>query len=214
VSHGVRSRRLGLPFVVGLTYIVLAFAATATSSASVSVATSVPGCGNQTFQQAFLRWSDPAWYVLTPKGTFESGGSGWALSGGAFVGSGNDPWKVSGPGSHALHLPSGSSAVSAPTCVSLLHPTLRFFARGLSTSTTDVLSVDILYRDASGRIQSLSIGFVAPTGKWAPTAPKALLTNVLSTLSGKHTYVAFRFTPIGATTWYVDDVYVDPWGKG
>ena len=212
MSHGAR-RGVAAP-LAALICLVLALALAAPAGATVSATTSVPGCGKQLFQQAFLRWSDPAWYVLTPSGTFESGASGWTQTGGAFVGSGNDPWKVSGPGSHALHLPSGSSAISAPTCVSLLHPTLRFFARGFSTSTSDVLNVDILYRDATGRIQSLRIGFVAPTGEWAPTSPKPLVTNVLSTLSGKRTYVAFRFTPQGATTWYIDDVYVDPWGKG
>src|SRR5262245_26601218 len=83
----------------------------------VSSATS---CDAQTFEQPFVPWADVASYVIAPNGTFENGSSGWALSGGASVGLGNESYNVHGAGeSRSLSLPSGSSATSASMCVGI-----------------------------------------------------------------------------------------------
>src|SRR3989442_4332881 len=82
-------------------------APTASAGVLVSSATS---CDSQTFEQPFVPWADVANYVIAPNGTFENGSSGWTLSGGASVVSGNESYNVHGAGEfRSLALPSGSS---------------------------------------------------------------------------------------------------------
>jgi hypothetical protein len=213
VFHGARSRRPRLASLAGL--ICLAAAVAAPVARADVAPPSVPGCGTQHFSQPFLQFADPAWYVAVPRGSFESGTSAWTLLGRVDIAKGNEPWQVnSSKDKRSLVLLPGSSATSAPVCVSLFHPTLRFFARGFAFSAPAALNVNILYRDALGHAQSLPIGAVLPNGLWAPTTPMILTTDVLSTLSGDHTSVRFQFVPQGTSAWQIDDVYVDPWRKG
>ncbi len=68
----------------------------------------------------FAGWKDYANYVFAPDGGFESGASGWALSGGARAVSGNESFYVHSKLDKAsLSLPSGASATSPPMCISL-----------------------------------------------------------------------------------------------
>jgi hypothetical protein len=213
VSHGARSRRLGLFSFAGLICLVAAISA---PLARADVAPpSVPGCGTQTFSQPFLRFGDPAWYVAVPRGSFESGLNAWTLLGRTDITKDNEPWHVnSSKDKRSLGLLPGSSVTTAPVCVSLLHPTVRFFARGFAFSAPAALSVNVLYRDALGRAQSLNVGTVLPTGFWGATGPMILVANVLAALPGDHTSVRFQFVPQGASAWQIDDVYVDPYRKG
>jgi hypothetical protein len=52
---------------------------------------------------------------------------------------------------------------------------------------------------------------LAANGAWAPTPPIAIWANALSLLVPQQ--VAFRFAADGGE-WQIDDVYVDPYGKG
>ena len=189
----------------------LAFAAPA-ASAGVLVS-SATSCDEQTLEQPFLPWADIANYVIAPNGTFESGSSGWALSGGASVVSGNEPYNVHGEGeTHSLSLPSGSSATSSSMCVGIEHPTLRIFARNAGT-VLSTLKVDVLYEDAAGNAQSLTIGRLMGSS-WQPSVVMPLVVNLLPLLPDERTAVAFRFTPQGgADSWRIDDVYVDPYRR-
>lgn len=73
----------------------------------------------------------------------------------------------------------------------------------------------MLYEDAFGTVQSLTIGRVLGPHGWGPTLPMPVTANLLALLPGDRTAVAFRFTAEGAEgSWLVDDVYVDPYGKG
>ena len=66
----------------------------------------------------------------------QSGGSGWTLERGAAVVHGNEPFYVGGGGDAcALALPPGGSATTAPVCIGIEHPTLRFFARNTGDPT-------------------------------------------------------------------------------
>jgi hypothetical protein len=179
----------------------------------VSTATS---CDDQTFQQPFVQWLDPASYVLAPDGGMEAGGAGWTLAGGAAAAPGNEPWQVQGAGDASLlAIPSGGSATSGAMCVGLEHPTLRFFAHRTSGSTLSTLRVDVLFEDAMGTTHALTIGSDSGlTTAWHPTAQMPVLANLLPLLPGDHTAVAFRFTPQGSGTWQVDDVFVDPARNG
>jgi hypothetical protein len=173
---------------------------------------SAASCDSQTFEQPFVPWADVANYVIAPNGTFESGSSGWTLSGGASVVSGNESYNVHGAGeSHSLVLPSGSSATSGSMCVGIEHPDLRIFARN-SGSVLSTLKVDVLYEDAAGNVRSLTIGMLTGSASWQPSVVMPLVVNLLPLLPDEHTAVAFRFTADGADdSWWIDDVYVDPY---
>jgi hypothetical protein len=177
----------------------------------VAATTSAParaalGCGGQTSKQPFLPWLDPLSYAQVENGSLESTG-GWSLSGGAALVSGNEPWNVNSSTDHkSLALPSGSSATSPAMCITLLHPTLRFFATN-SGSYTVALKVEAV-TNVNGSKLVTPIGLLVG-GRWQPTLPLAFLTNLTSAVTGS---VQFRFTPVGLGTsgWRIDDVYVDP----
>src|SRR5690348_4269920 len=81
-------------------------------------------CTDQPLSRPFLPWLDLAQYQIAPDGGLESGAASWTLSGAA-VTAGGQPW---GGGSQSLSVPAGSSAVTAPICITPFHPTIRFFS--------------------------------------------------------------------------------------
>jgi hypothetical protein len=167
------------------------------------------GC-SQTLGHPFQPWLDPASYTLVPDGGFEGDGAGWQLSGGARTVSGNEPWYTSGPGTTALSLPTGSSAVSPSFCIGLLDPTVRLFARNsaLLGLGTVVVTADV---DAAGTNLTLPVGVIVAGSRWQPSLPLPLLASALSPLGdGEGTATArLHFTALGGN-WQLDDVYVDP----
>jgi hypothetical protein len=168
-------------------------------------ATAAVSCPGQTYAKPFLPWLDPLNYVLVENGSLESS-AGWTLTGGARLVSGNEPWRVNSKAdSRSLYLPSGSSATSPPMCVTLFHPTLRFFAMNSGLLTTS-LRVDMT-TDVLGLKLTLPIGLVVGRS-WQPTLPFVALESLASPVIGT---VQFRFTPMGPLSgWRIDDVYVDP----
>lgn len=190
-------------------------AGAATANAGVLVA-SAPSCDDQALSKTFLPWLDVADYTALPGGDFEGTMAGWSFSGGAGVASGNSPYAVGGDDdASSLSLASGSSATSAPICVGLTHPTVRFFAKRRSTgllASLSTLRVDVLFELADGTVASLPIGSATSDGSWQPTLPMVVVANLLPLLPGEHTPVAFRFTAQGGS-WSVDDVWVDPYSR-
>jgi hypothetical protein len=174
---------------------------------------SATNCPQQALERPFLRWLDPASYVLTPQGTLEST-TGWTLSRASRV-AGNEPFFVHGAGEkYSLSLPAGSSATTPTQCVGLGHPTLRLFARNTG-SVLSLLKVEVLVEDNLGLVKSLPIGALPGTSSWAPTLPMPVIANLLPLLPGNLTPVRFRFTPVGlGGAWQIDDVYVDPFRAG
>ncbi len=166
------------------------------------------GCPDQPLDRTFRPWLDPAWYAQAPNGGFESGASGWTLERGAAVVDGNEPFHVGGSGdASSLALPPGGSATTAPVCIGVEHPTMRFFAR----NTGDPLSV--LTVSVVGSHGSLPVGLITARSQWAPTPVVPVVVNLLSLLGDQQ--VAFRFTAAdGRGEWTIDDVYVDPYKKG
>ena len=96
-------------------------------------------------------------------------------------------------------------------CVGIGHPVMRFFARRTSGWLLDTLKVEVLFEGAGGQVGSLPVGLVLGGGAWQPTLPFPVLASLLPLLPGEKTPVQFRFTPVGAGTWQIDDVFVDPW---
>ena len=201
---------------VALVSAPLVFAALAAAPAALAgplVATAT-GCSSDVLSQPFLPWADPASYVLAPDGGFEAGASGWSLSDAAITADNESFYVHSSGDGAALELAPGGSATSAPMCVGIEHPTLRFFARH-DGSVASTLRVDVLYEDAAGTTRSLTVGRVLGGDDWSPTLVMPVVANLLALVPGERTAVAFRFTAEGAdAAWRIDDVYVDPYSKG
>jgi hypothetical protein len=170
-------------------------------------------CPSRPLAQPFLPWSDPAWYVTVPDGGLEDGGTAWTLRDGASVRPGNEPYFVrSALDEWSLKLPAGSSAATAPACVDTMHPTLRFFARNAGARDS-VLRVSASFFDSTGALRLLTIGAVTADSQWSPTPLVPVITSTFAGL-GRHP-VSFVFTPDDDRgNWWIDDVYVDPYGKG
>jgi hypothetical protein len=169
------------------------------------------GCPSQPTAQVFMPWSDPGWYAPVSDGGMEAQTGAWGLLDSAKFVNGNEPYFVRSPSdAWSLSLSSGASATSAPMCVSLGHPTLRLFAHS-GNAAAGRLHIAVEYTDVTGARRAQEIALLAGDGGWAPTPPIAIFANALSLLIPQQ--VAFRFTAEGAK-WQIDDVYVDPYGKG
>src|SRR5947209_7284192 len=156
---------------------VLAGATLLTPSAHASVLSLLPGgCGNQVESQPFTPWNDSANYTPVLGGSFETGGFGWQLTGGAHVTPGSESFGVSGPGSSSLALPAGSAGVSPYSCTDIYHPTVRLFVRNTGAPTSH-LTVQALYPGLLGGLQSATVGEVSASSSWSPSPVMSLLTS-------------------------------------
>jgi hypothetical protein len=180
---------------------------------SPSVLSGAAGCPAQPAAQTFLPWLDPAWYVAAPDGGLERRAAGWSLVAGAVVEDTNEPYQVGGADDRrSLALPRGSAATTAPMCIGAEHPTIRFFVRNAG-SPDSALRVSVAFRDSDGHWQSLAIGVVTGSSAWVPSPVLPVVVNLLSLVGDQQ--AAFRFAPgDDRGDWAIDDVYVDPYGKG
>jgi hypothetical protein len=189
--------------------------ALSTASANAGVLlNAAPSCDGQAVAKVFAPWLDFANYTPLPGGDFEGAGSGWSMTGGATTAAGNSPFYVGGAGTTSLSLPAGSSVTSSSICVGVEHPTVRFFAKRTSGGalSPSSLRVEVLFENATGGVNSLTIANVLSNGSWQPTVPIPVVANLFTLLPGDNTPVAFRFTANGAS-WSVDDVWVDPYQR-
>jgi len=208
-THHMTSRKTQttLRSLVAASAALIAIIAPASAQAGVLVS-SATNCDDQTLSQPFLPWADVASYTLDPGGSFEAGSPPWSRDNAQVV-SGNEPFAVtSGGDSRALAIANGGSATSRALCVGIEHPDIRFFAQASSPGAA--LSVEVLFEDAFGNVQSLPIGSLTGNTGWSLTAPYPVVANLLPLLPGDHTAVSFRFSASGGS-FRIDDVYVDPY---
>lgn len=209
LRHKLRRLPLGL---LATASAAAAFAGPAHAGILVSSATS---CDAESLSQPFLPWLDVAQYTQAPGGSFEPGSPAWSLTGNAGVTAGNESFSVGGSSDgNSLALGDGSSATSPSMCVGIDSPTIRFFARN-GGSSLSTLRVDVLYEDALGNVHSAPVTTILGGSHWQPTLTAPVLVSLLPLLPGDETAVAFRFTPQGVGgDWHIDDVFVDPVGRG
>jgi hypothetical protein len=180
------------------------------SSASAGILTaSAKDCGDESLSQPFAGFGDSHQYKVIQGASFEGALTDWTVAGGAKVVAGNEPWKVGGS-SHgkSLVLPAGSTAITAPTCVGLAEPTLRFFAKK-NSGLLSTLVVSVYVKTSLGLVVPVPVGVVLGNGQWKATPQMLIVANLLPLLPGDRTPVAFQFTPL-LGSWQIDDVYVDP----
>jgi hypothetical protein len=170
-------------------------------------------CPLQSVAQVFLPWGDLGWYASVPDGGLEAGGGAWSLAGGARVVEENEPFYVRRATDRwSLALGPGASAASPPMCIGPGHPTLRFFIRNTGSDDA-MLTVTVEFTDPSGREQTVPIGVIGAGPEWRPSPPLPVTINLLSLVAVQR--ASFRFTASGGGGhWGIDDVYVDPYGKG
>ncbi len=166
----------------------------------------LPSCGAKTYP--FTLWGDRDAYCAFPNLGFENGATGWTLLGNTSIVKANEPWHVSGPGTHALQLGRGASALSSPLPVSLIDPWLRFFAN--SVGANGQLHVQVIFRGIFGNLTGLlNVGNLSPSGytSWQPTqrVSSALALPLLTTSAQ-----VLLTSQATSGSWQVDDLYLDP----
>jgi hypothetical protein len=162
------------------------------------------GCGSTS--PVFSPWSDYAGYYFASNGGFEGGSKGWSLSGPASVVSGNDPWRLSGSGSHALQLGNGATA-AITVCYGLTYPAVRFVAAGANGGSATI-HVRVVARSLLGVLSVLDGGrFTVPAG-WDAAPKLSTLFSALAAPVGTKS-MELQIT-VESGTALVDDLYVDP----
>jgi hypothetical protein len=213
VEEGTLAARLGSRFTLATIVAVVAVALCApVANADLLgnlLGNNCPSAGTQ----VFAPWNDLRSYYLAPNGGLENGSTGWSLSGGASVGSGNQPFF--GSGTHSLSLPTGSRALSPTTCIGPAALSLRMFGSDVR-GTDRGLRVRVLWYGLLNRLMGATdYNTFASGGAWFPTSSVKssggfnLLLPILGSTSAR-----IEITPLeGGSAWRIDDVYVDPWAS-
>jgi hypothetical protein len=192
--------------VVSAVAVAAVLAVPAASAGSARLLGLLPSCGATS--HPFAPWNDNDAYCAFPNLGFESGKTSWTVTGSTSVVAANEPWHVSGPGTHALQLGPGATAVSSRLPVSLLDPWVRFFAR--SNGANGPLRVQVIFHGLLGNLTGLlNVGSLSPSSysSWQPTARvPSLLALPLATTSAQ-VVVTSQAT---SGSWQVDDFYLDP----
>lgn len=209
-------RRTGL--IMGGCLASLAFAATAQadtiplgSTTLYSTAESSETCSSPLVQTPFRRFGDRRNYVLAPSGSFESGTSGWQLSGTAKRITDADPVDLgANDGAGMLSLPARTSAISPTMCVDFDYPTFRLLTKAM---TKGEFKIEITYPDANRPVwEELKkydgYQFTNAGSGWKLTDDIDMKID-LGGMQAGYRRVAFRFTALSGS-WRMDDLYVDP----
>jgi hypothetical protein len=173
-------------------------------------------CPTATTTKAFQRFGDTADYSLLSNGAFESGTSGWSLTGAAVV-PGNESYKVHGSAdARSMLLQPTGRLVSPKFCAGVEHPTFRFFARQASGSWA-TLAVKLRWTQSNGQVNETTVGALNGSSftSWQPTPSLALASALPLWQSGQSLQVQIVFDPEDyGGAWAVDDVHIDPYGRG
>ena len=174
-------------------------------------------CNWSGFFTPFTPWNDSNPYFVADGGSFEGdvGTGGWSLTGGAAVGSPNEPWHVNGSADfNSLAIPNGASATSPSVCVTASSPALRLFY--VNTGGTDrPLQVSINYNGTDGKRHSQKLQDQKTGSSWSPSPSIPFLATIQGVLTQSgQTMVTFTFTsPFQKDhpgNWRIDDVEIDP----
>ena len=193
-------------FVVAAAAAAVGLSVPAAAAAAGSKLSLLPSCGAKSYP--FTRWSDPDAYCSFADLGFESGKTSWSVTGSTAVVAANEPWHVSGPGTHALSLGPGATALSSPLPVSLLDPWIRFFAH--RTTANGALRVQVIFHGLLGNVTGLlNVGSLSTSSysSWQPTQRVSSLLALPLATSSAQVLLTSQAT---SGSWEVDDVYLDP----
>jgi hypothetical protein len=167
------------------------------------------GAGSQPFAQFD---GDTNSYFLISNGNFETGSTGWTLSGGARIAGGNDPYHISGTGSSSLAMPAGSSALGPKTCIALLTPHARMMVA--ADPGAPRLNVQVIMYGLLGNVLGILNYASMDSGSYQEWWPSKYVSSKLA-LPLFTSYCRVKISVgSGSGGWLVDDVYEDPWLSG
>jgi hypothetical protein len=173
-------------------------------------------CDDSNIENPFTQWDDSADYFLIRGGDVSNLAPDWSFDGGGVVDENNTD-SAHGEETASASLGAGDSVTAPSVCVSVDDPTMRFFVRNTGAAT-GTLRVEALYTDQSFETHAIQLGTLtsADAGDaWTPSPILELAAPLDALLDDGVTPVRFRFSADGAgSAWLVDDVYVDPYGKG
>jgi hypothetical protein len=174
-------------------------------------------CSERLIEHPFAAWDDTADYFLIKEGALAGDALyDWSFGGGELVAE-NNPNSLHGEEASSLSLGEGDSAESPTVCVTVDDPTMRFFVRNTGAET-GTLSVNAVYLDENYEEHTYHLGTLTSEdagNEWGPSPVLELAAPLVELLDEGQTPVTFRFTAEGeGSAWLVDDVYVDPYGKG
>jgi hypothetical protein len=194
-------RSIGLGGVLTATVAALG-ASPALAATTTPVDTSA--CSTPQLAQPFLSTRDSNWYTLVPGQSVDDfNGNGWALSGGAQIVS--SPL-ADGNAGNVLDLPSGSSAVSPPMCVSSDYPTARTIVRDVSGS--EGVHISVAYAGTKTADKPQNVGQVHGTQAAWTTSNQF---NVHPGNLPGWQLVTFTLTPGGkSSNFQISNFWVDP----
>jgi hypothetical protein len=162
-------------------------------------------CGSSS--PVFSSWGDRADYYFAPNGGFESGASGWTLSGGATVVPGSETYAVHSSGdASSLAIPAGGSA-STTVCYGLTYPGARFFAESTGDGPATI-HVRVVTRGLLGGLSTLDGGTFQVDGSWQPSPRLSTLFSALAAPLGAKSMTLEISVESGSAD--IDDLYVDP----
>jgi hypothetical protein len=188
---------------------------TALVLALVAVPAAQAACAKAPTAKAFSAFSDTSDYSLAPAGSFETGATGWSLTGAA-VTNGNEPWKLhGGADAKSLAIPATGQAVSPVFCAGMEHPSFRFFARRTS-GTWGVLYMKLRWKLANGATNETVVGALSNSDTAWHVSDRAALSTVLPLWKADQTAsVQFVFdAERSGGNWAIDDLYIDPYTRG
>jgi hypothetical protein len=218
VYRGIDTEVPAVPYVARPKHprerLVAAVAAALIALFALPAAANAAACPSASVSKAFKAFGDSADYSLVSNGAFESGSSGWALSGASVV-SGNESAKVhAATDAKSLAIAATGRVVSPAFCVSTAHPTFRFFAKRTSGSW-GVLNVSLRWKVAGGATNETVVGSVTTGPAWAPTQTFNL-SQILGLWNADQVGTAqIVLDPEDyGGSWAIDDVYIDPYTRG
>jgi hypothetical protein len=158
--------------------------------------------------QPFAQFGDSRYYTFGTNGGFESGTTGWSVSGGRIV-SGNESYYAhSSSDRYSLQLSAGNSASSPGFCQSTTSTVVRFFVRSPDGGK---VRVQVVARNLLGSVIGvLDVATLSPGTSWQPGPAILNLQSLLGLLGVSSIQLKFIAT---SGTVQVDDMYVDPWGS-
>jgi hypothetical protein len=166
----------------------------------------LPSCGATS--HPFTLWKDNDAYCAFPNLGFESNAAGWKLTGNASVVTANEPWHVSGPGTHALQLGPGATALSSALPVSLLDPWVRFFAH--SAGANGPLRVQVVFHGLLGNLTGILNVASLPAGSYSSWQPTVRIPSLLALPLLTTSAQLLVTSQAKAGSWQIDDAYLDP----
>ena len=189
---------------------------------------SAADCPSQPSSPIFSIYGDLENYSLVPNGDFDYSTTGWTFEkakaeGGDSLKRKNAPHLKSDKDAKSLKLDKQGYAISPPVCVSILHPSFRFFAFKKGGGAGD-LDVSLLYTTSDGDQSVVPVddldGDAYKSWSLSPSLPlwDALPLGDDETAQVQLVF-AYGFLPNGKpepgvkNQWRIDEVYVDPYRR-